>query len=83
MEIKILSLNQKIYEGKESSITFPGKKGEFQVLDNHAPLFALLKKGKIRVGRNKEFSILSGIVRVFENKVVVLVRKTDRGFYKA
>jgi F-type H+-transporting ATPase subunit epsilon len=74
VEIKILSLNKKIYEGKVKTVTLPGKEGQFQILDNHADLFALLDRGEVIVGKAKKIPILSGIVEVLENKVTILIK---------
>jgi F-type H+-transporting ATPase subunit epsilon len=75
MEIKILGPNRGIYQGESDKITFPGQKGQFQVLENHAPILALLTKGEIVVGENRKIPISSGIVEVADNKVVVLAEE--------
>lgn len=46
IQINILSKDKKIYQGKGLAISLPGRKGEFQVLENHASAFSLLKKEK-------------------------------------
>lgn len=75
MEIEILSPNQKIYKGEAKAITFPGKKGQFQVLDGHAPLFALLKKGEIIIQEKKKIPIFKGMVEILNDKVIALVKE--------
>lgn len=75
MEIKILSADKKIYEGHSNKITFPGIYGEFQILENHAPLISLLKRGKIIIGnKEKEIKISAGIVEVKNKKVIALIK---------
>ncbi len=78
MEIKILTANKKLYEGEVEAVTFSGKEGEFQVLENHAPLFSLLTQGEIIVKSDKEtrISISSGIVKVLNNRIICLVDKS-------
>ena len=76
MEVKILTPTKKLFEGKCQKISFWGIKGKFEVLKNHAPLFALLKKGEIVIDGNQKISILSGIVKVAQNKIVVLAKET-------
>ncbi|MCD6500749.1 ATP synthase F1 subunit epsilon [bacterium] len=78
MEIKILTANKKLYEGEVKRVTFPGRKGEFQVLENHAPLFSLLTQGEIIVkndAKETRVSISSGIVKVLNNRIICLVDK--------
>lgn len=74
MEVRILSPGKKLFEGKADSITFPGKEGQFQVLQNHAPIFSLLKKGEIIIGdKKKRIPILSGVVECVRNEIIALV----------
>lgn len=75
MEVKILSPNKNLFEGKTDSLTLPGENGQLQILNNHATLFTLLDKGKIIVEGNKEFFISSGIAEVVENKIIILVKE--------
>jgi F-type H+-transporting ATPase subunit epsilon len=75
MKIDILSQNKKIFQGQSKSIILPGEKGQFQILDNHANLFALLSKGEIIIDEVKKFPIFSGIVEVFKNHVIILVKE--------
>ncbi len=73
MEIEILSPSQEIYKGKSNQIILPGEKGQFQILENHANIFSVLRKGEIIIGQEKRIPILSGIVGVSDNKVIILV----------
>ena len=75
MELKILSVNENLFEGEVKNLTLPGVKGEFQILKDHAPLFALLDKGKIILDNKKEIQIISGIVNVVDNKVNILAKQ--------
>lgn len=76
MQLKILSPKEFIYEGKVVLAQFPGTKGSFQVLHNHAPLIARVDKGKIKIideERNKFFlQVMPGIVEVKNNMIVLL-----------
>ena len=55
---------------------FPGSEGSFGVLDNHAPMIATLKAGKVELteanNQKREFSVKGGVVEVLRNKVIVL-----------
>jgi F-type H+-transporting ATPase subunit epsilon len=57
-------------------IQLPGIDGSFEVLENHAPLISVLKKGMIKVqikGQAPEFfEINGGVIEVLMNKVLVL-----------
>jgi len=58
-------------------IQLPGIDGSFEVLNNHAPLISVLKKGKIKVVKKGEkeeqlFDIKGGVIEVLNNRVLVL-----------
>jgi len=75
MHLEIVTPEKKIFEGEVSIATFPGADGSFQVLNDHAPLISLLKKGSV-VYKSKEakgeIKITGGVVEVLKNKVILL-----------
>ncbi len=75
MQLKILTPDKTIYEGKVIKATFPGTEGTFQVLYNHAPLVSTLEAGDIIYDDYKGTSTISikeGIINVLENEITVL-----------
>ena len=76
MKLEIITPDKKVYEGEVKSAVFPGSEGSFGVLDNHAPMIATLKAGKVEVtetnNQKQEFAVKGGVVEVLRNKVVVL-----------
>ncbi|WP_299454754.1 ATP synthase F1 subunit epsilon [uncultured Microscilla sp.] len=80
MQVKIITPDKTAFEGEAQAITFPGNSGEFEVLDQHAAMISLLKKGHMRLkagGKDQNFSIDGGVVEVLNNKVVVLVESIE------
>ena len=75
MQIEILSPNKILYKGESEQITLPGKKGQFQILKNHAPIFALLTEGEIIIEKKRRFSISSGIVKGLNNEIIILIKE--------
>lgn len=76
MQVDILSPEKKVFSGEADSVQFPGTTGSFQVLNNHAPMIASLKSGKIKLVSGKQtrfFMITGGFVEVLKNNVSVLV----------
>lgn len=49
MQLEIVSPEQTILSDEVKSVSVPGVNGEFQILDNHAPLISVLKKGSIKI----------------------------------
>jgi len=50
MHLEIVSPEATLFEGNVTSVTVPGLNGEFQVLDNHAPIVSLLQEGQVKIG---------------------------------
>ncbi len=76
MKIDIVTPDNTIYQGEISLAQFPGLDGSFEVLNNHAPMIAALKKGKIKVIDSKKktlyFDVKGGVVEVLKNNIQVL-----------
>lgn len=75
MKLEIITPDKEIFTGEATLVQFPGLDGLFEVLENHAPLIAALKTGKIKLesqGKTQYFDINGGIVEVLQNKILVL-----------
>lgn len=76
MRIEIVTPDTTIYEGEVSLVQFPGLDGSFEVLNNHAPMIAVLKKGRVKVIDTKKntlfFEVNGGVVEVLKNMIQVL-----------
>ncbi|MVM29759.1 ATP synthase F1 subunit epsilon [Spirosoma sp. HMF4905] len=75
MTLDIITPDRKVFSGEASAVTFPGSEGQFQVLNNHAPLVSTLDKGKLIVqttSGEQTFIVDGGVVEVLQNKVLVL-----------
>jgi len=49
MLLEIVSPEAKLFSGEITSISLPGVDGSFQILNNHAPIVSLLKKGIVKI----------------------------------
>jgi F-type H+-transporting ATPase subunit epsilon len=78
VKVEIITPDSTIFTGDNVGlIQLPGIDGSFEVLNNHAPLISVLKKGKIKLinkGEKEEqfFEINGGVIEVVNNKVLVL-----------
>ena len=75
MTVDIITPDRKVYSGEAASVTFPGSEGQFQVLNDHAPLVSTLAQGPIVVqtaGGQQTFTVDGGVVEVLQNRVLVL-----------
>ncbi len=78
MHLEIITPDKTLFEGEVESATFPGSKGSFQVLKNHAAIISSLDKGKVTLKSNKEVQeimINGGIVEVLKNNIIVLAEE--------
>ena len=46
MLLDILTPEKKLFEGDVKSVKFPGTNGEFEILNNHAPIISTLTKSR-------------------------------------
>jgi len=75
MIVEIITPDKELFSGNTSLIQLPGLDGLFEILENHAPMIAALKQGKIKLvseGETLFFEIVGGVVEVLKNKIQVL-----------
>jgi F-type H+-transporting ATPase subunit epsilon len=49
MILEIVSPEATLFKGEVASVSVPGINGEFQMLNNHAPIVSLLGKGNVKI----------------------------------
>ena len=52
MYLEIVTPEAILFSGEVTSVTVPGVMGEFQMLENHAPIISILGEGKIKIQGN-------------------------------
>lgn len=76
MHVEIINPDQTIFSGEAEVVQLPGKDGSFEILNNHAPLISVLKKGKVKIvdGNKKTefYEINGGVIEVLNNKILIL-----------
>ncbi len=78
MHLEIITPDKTIFNGEVESATFPGSKGSFQVLKNHAALISSLDKGKVtyRINNNEqEIVVNGGVVEVLNDNIILLAEE--------
>lgn len=78
MHLEIITPDKTIFDGEVDSATFPGSKGSFQVLKNHAALISSLEKGKVvfkTKDKSQELMVNGGIVEVLNNHIILLAEE--------
>lgn len=51
MRLEIVSPEATLFSGEVTSVSVPGANGEFQMLNNHAPIVSILTKGSVKFMR--------------------------------
>lgn len=72
MHVEIVTPEATLYNGNVTSVAVPGVDGEFEILENHAPIVSLLKEGYVKL-----FGDIS-IDKKFADK---FQKGTDRGLW--
>lgn len=76
MKLEILTPDERIFDGKVTSISVPGTKGAFTILHNHAPIISTLTKGQIKIvpegSKAETISIEGGVIEVKKNTIIIL-----------
>ena len=77
MKLSIYSPEKTIFNGEVQSISVPGMKGSFEVLDNHAAIISTLGEGTIiyKTPEIKELLIKGGFINVTHNHVSVCIEE--------
>ena len=82
MHISVLTPDKEIFDGQITSVKVPGVSGQFEVLNNHAPIVSALGEGQVRLiqenGEKISFGIEKGFIEVLKNKVALLVQGAFR-----
>ena len=52
MHLEIVSPEATLFSGEVTSIYVPGVNGDFEMLNNHAPIVSLLKEGVVKITGN-------------------------------
>ena len=76
LQLKIVSPEKVEYDGAAERILVPGTMGQFEILNDHAPIISTLQKGTVeyfnREGKTS-LEIQGGFVEVQKNKVSLCV----------
>ena len=79
MNCIVLTPEKELMNQEVKSVKVPGISGQFEILNNHAPIVSALGEGQIRIIANSgeivNFNIVRGFVEVLKNEVSLLVQE--------
>ena len=76
LQLKIVSPEKVEYDGAVESVLVPGSAGQFEILNDHAPIISTLQKGVVEYVSQEgkvSLNILGGFVEVQKNVVSLCV----------
>lgn len=76
LQLKIVSPEKIEFTGEVERILVPGLQGQFEILNNHAPIISVLQKGVVEYDK-EQLPILGGFVEVQKNVVSLCVEKSE------
>jgi F-type H+-transporting ATPase subunit epsilon len=76
LKLKIVSPEKIEFTGEVDSVKVPGTMGNFEILNDHAPIISSLQKGIVEYN-GQQLEILGGFVAVQKNEVSICVEKTE------
>ena len=76
LQLRIVSPEKVEYDGAVESVLVPGTAGQFELLNDHAPIISTLQKGVVEYATKEgkvSLNILGGFVEVQKNVVSLCV----------
>ncbi len=78
MKVRITKPDGDLYEGQATLLQLPGVGGQFEIMNNHAPIISALAAGKVRLvdenNTTQLFDIRGGVVKGEKNNILLLVQ---------
>lgn len=78
LKLKIVSPEKVEFDDYVDSVKVPGVMGNFEILDNHAPIISVLQQGIVEYttkNDKKQLNVSGGFIAVQKNEVSLCVEK--------
>lgn len=78
LKLRIVSPEKVEFDGEVLSVKVPGKNGNFEILENHAPIISSLQEGVVEYTTTEgavTLAVLGGFAEVQKNMVSVCIEK--------
>lgn len=78
MHCQLRSAERALFDGEATMVVAHSPKGEFAVMEGHAPLLAILANAPLRIKTEKgehAFALLTGLLRVSKEGVMILAQE--------
>jgi F-type H+-transporting ATPase subunit epsilon len=75
VKVSILSPRRVMFEGEARSVLLPGDRAEFELLDYHAPIISLLRKGNVVLDWSRVIPLKRGMVKFDRDECMILAEE--------
>jgi F-type H+-transporting ATPase subunit epsilon len=78
LKVSVISPERTLFEGEVSSVVAPAFDGEVGILPGHAPMMALLGRGRLRLGEGGSagrYEVVGGFLQVADDVVRVVTEQ--------
>ncbi len=78
LKLKVVSPEKILFDGEVEMVKVPGIVGEFEILNNHAPIISALQNGTVEyapkgAAERVQIGVAGGFVEVLKNEVSLCV----------
>ena len=78
LKLKVVSPEKVLFDGEVEMVKVPGIMGEFEILNNHAPIISALQNGTVEyapkgAAERVRIGVAGGFVEVLKNEVSLCV----------
>lgn len=76
LKLRIISPERTVYQGNAESVLVPGTQGQFEILNDHAPIISTLTEGTVEYATadgKQSLDVKGGFVEVQKNVVSLCV----------
>ena len=82
LKLKVVSPEKILFNGDVEMVKVPGVVGEFEILNNHAPIVSALQKGIVEyapagASERVRINVAGGFVEVLKNEVSLCVEREE------
>jgi F-type H+-transporting ATPase subunit epsilon len=76
MKLTVLTPEKEVFKDDVKSVKVPGISGQFEILNNHAPLVSALSKGSVIItntdSKKVRLNITGGFIEIMNNEIALL-----------
>ena len=81
LEVDLVAADRKVWSGSARLVSAPAADGDVGILAGHAPLLAVLRKGRVKIhaesGNDVNVAISGGFISVDDDSITIVVDSAE------